>query len=238
MICPPWLAILWLGAIGATSAWAAENATEPPSKNVTGAFILECENSQICESVAKAVEERGGTLRHMFKSDVFNGISVQLPELTTEEDRKALVSQFKGIKESWLVQEVTQVPESKAKDQPEDNHEVPNEKEEELGKKPVAPPKTGKRHYRLSRRADKNHVESPWNHLMTHVDKLHEEGYTGSGIKIAVVDTGVRCPTLYPPLSLRRIQMLTSRTGRLQASRTRRMLWTRLQGCCRRELFQ
>ena len=28
-------------------------------------------------------------------------------------------------------------------------------------------------------------------HAMTGVDKLHEEGYTGSGIKVAVIDTGV-----------------------------------------------
>ncbi|KAK8142743.1 hypothetical protein G3M48_008303 [Beauveria asiatica] len=191
MISPPWLAILWLGATGATPAWAAENATEPPSKNVSGAFILECETSQVCDSVAKAVEERGGTLRHRFKSDVFTGISVQLPKLTTEEDRRSLVSQFKGIKESWPVQQVIHVPESTADDRSEDKQDGTNEKEEELGKKPVAPPKTGMRHSRLGRRARNDDIESPWNHLMTHVDKLHEEGYTGSGIKIAVVDTGV-----------------------------------------------
>lgn len=191
MICPPWLAILWLGAAGATPAWAAENATEPPSKNVAGAFILECETSQVCESVAKAVEERGGTLRHMFKSDVFTGISVQLPELTTEEDRRSLVSQFKGIKESWPVQKVIQVPETATEHRPEDMQDGPNEEEEELGKKPVAPPKMGMRHSRLGRRARNDRIDSPWNHLMTHVDKLHEEGYTGSGVKIAIVDTGV-----------------------------------------------
>ncbi|KAM0738276.1 hypothetical protein ACQRIT_006013 [Beauveria bassiana] len=120
----------------------------------------------------------------MFNSDVFTGISVQLPQLTTDEDRRSLVSQFKGIKESWPVQEVMQVPESTAE-------EVSNEKEEELGKKPVTPPRMGMRHSRLGRRARNDDIESPWNHLMTHVDKLHEEGYTGGGIRIAVVDTGV-----------------------------------------------
>lgn len=196
MICPPWLAILWLGAAGVAPAWAAENATEPPSKNLAGAFILECETSQVCESVAKAVKERGGTLRHMFNSDVFTGVSVQLPQLTTEEDRRSLLSQFKGIKESWPVQEVIQVPESTAE-------EASNEKEEELGNKPVAPSTLGMRHSRLGRRARKDKIESPWNHVMTHVDKLHEEGFTGRGIKIAVVDTGVRRATLRFLLSLR-----------------------------------
>ncbi|OAA76739.1 subtilisin-like serine protease PR1C [Akanthomyces lecanii RCEF 1005] len=32
---------------------------------------------------------------------------------------------------------------------------------------------------------------APWNHIMTQVDKLHAAGFTGSGIRIAVVDTGV-----------------------------------------------
>lgn len=32
---------------------------------------------------------------------------------------------------------------------------------------------------------------APWNHIMTQVDKLHAAGFTGTGIRIAVVDTGV-----------------------------------------------
>lgn len=35
---------------------------------------------------------------------------------------------------------------------------------------------------------------APWNHIMTQVDKLHAAGFTGSGIRIAVVDTGVSLP--------------------------------------------
>lgn len=34
-------------------------------------------------------------------------------------------------------------------------------------------------------------TSATWNHIMTQVDKLHAAGFTGSGIKIAVVDTGV-----------------------------------------------
>ncbi|ODA79101.1 hypothetical protein RJ55_04692 [Drechmeria coniospora] len=195
MICPHWLAILWLGIIGATSAWAAENATVSPAKLVAGAFILECESGQICESVAKAVEKRGGTLRRTFNSDVFHGISVQLSNLTAEEDKKALVAQFKGIKGTWPVQGLAQSSDSTAKSQPEDKLEeksTPGQgRGELLEKRLAATPKTYKRHKCLRGRAEDDHVESPWNHLMTHVDKLHKEGYMGSGIKIAVVDTGV-----------------------------------------------
>ena len=34
-------------------------------------------------------------------------------------------------------------------------------------------------------------VESSWNHIMTQIDKLHADKKMGSGIQIAVVDTGV-----------------------------------------------
>ncbi|KID95106.1 subtilisin-like serine protease PR1C, partial [Metarhizium majus ARSEF 297] len=158
MVCSSWFAFLALGVIGASPAWAAENGIES-TKLADDALILECESSQACESVATAVEASGGALRHVYNSDAFHGVSFQLPESTTVDDRKALVAQFK------------------AKDQPEDKLQVPKGDEEKR-----AP---------LGRRADDDGVETPWNHLMTHIDKLHEEGYLGSGIKIAVIDTGV-----------------------------------------------
>ncbi|KAM3454105.1 hypothetical protein NHJ6243_008967 [Beauveria neobassiana] len=34
-------------------------------------------------------------------------------------------------------------------------------------------------------------ISLTWNHVMTQVDKLHAAGFTGSGIKIAIIDTGV-----------------------------------------------
>ncbi|KAM3426042.1 hypothetical protein NHJ13734_009704 [Beauveria thailandica] len=34
-------------------------------------------------------------------------------------------------------------------------------------------------------------VSSSWNHIMTQIDKLHAAGFTGSGIKIGIVDTGL-----------------------------------------------
>ncbi|KAK8148984.1 hypothetical protein G3M48_008572 [Beauveria asiatica] len=34
-------------------------------------------------------------------------------------------------------------------------------------------------------------TSSTWNHVMTQVDKLHAAGYTGEGIRIAIVDSGV-----------------------------------------------
>lgn len=178
MVCSSWFAFLALGVIGASPAWAADNGVES-TKLADDALILECESRQACESVATAVEASGGALRHVYNSDVFHGVSFQLPKSTTVDDRKALVAQFKGIKASWPVEDIALVPEDTARDQPEDKLQVLKGGEEKR-----AP---------LGLRADDDGVETPWNHLMTHIGKLHEEGYLGSGIKIAVIDTGVRC---------------------------------------------
>lgn len=185
-----WSVLAWLGIAGAASTWAAANATESPGTGVPGAFIIECESSQVCESVAKAVEEGGGTVRHTFKSAIFNGLSFQLAnETTAERDMKALTAQFTGIIGNWQLQTVNLAPEGKAEEQPEDKTA------EELGEGEQQRPeeKTPNPGRRLGRRAvDGDGVDSPWPHLMTHIDKLHKEGYRGNGIKIAVVDSGVR----------------------------------------------
>ncbi|KAK8912734.1 Minor extracellular protease vpr [Metarhizium anisopliae] len=175
MVCSSWFAFLALGVIGTSPAWAADNGIES-TKLAADDLILECESNQACQLVANAVEASGGVLHYLYESDVFHGVSFQLPKSATAEERTALVAQFKGIKASWPVQDITLVPEDIAKDQPEDKLQVLKGGEEKR-----AP---------LGRRADDDGVETPWNHLMTHVDKLHEEGYLGSGIKIAVIDTG------------------------------------------------
>ncbi|KAG8411102.1 hypothetical protein J3458_016212 [Metarhizium acridum] len=191
MVCSSWLAFLALGLIRASPAWAAENGIESTTKVAADALIIECENSEARESVAKAVEASGGTLRHVYDSNYFNGVSAVLPKLTTVGDRKAFLKNLKGVRASWPAQSITQAPEATTQNQPEDKPDVPEGEKEKPGKKPEATSKTAKRRHPLSRRADDDRVESPWNHLMTHVDKLHEEGYLGSGIKIATVDTGV-----------------------------------------------
>ncbi|PMB65349.1 Thermophilic serine proteinase [Beauveria bassiana] len=40
-------------------------------------------------------------------------------------------------------------------------------------------------------------TSSSWNHIMTQIDKLHAAGFTGSGIKIGIVDTGVSLSSAY-----------------------------------------
>lgn len=63
-------------------------------------------------------------LHYLYESDVFHGVSFQLPKSATAAERTALVARFKGIKASWPVQDITLVPEDTAKDQPEDKFQV------------------------------------------------------------------------------------------------------------------
>ncbi|XP_044721161.1 subtilase family domain-containing protein [Hirsutella rhossiliensis] len=80
------------------------------------------------------------------------------------------------------------------------NHTIEEDKD---GKQPEEPEKqepeqTQQR--RMARRADSTNdtsggatkgLKASWNHVMTQIDKLHKKGFRGSGIQIAVLDTGV-----------------------------------------------
>ncbi|RDA87723.1 hypothetical protein CP532_1806, partial [Ophiocordyceps camponoti-leonardi (nom. inval.)] len=154
-----------------TSAWAGErNTTTSSSSNqvTAGVVLFECESSQACEAIGKAVVDRGGKVRQTFNSKLLKAISVQLSE---EGDRRALEEQFKGkgITGTWEVQKMMSR----------------TAEDEAVGKQPQK---------RLGRRAvnvNGSIASSRWTHVMTQVDKLHREGFTGKGIKIAVVDSGV-----------------------------------------------
>lgn len=154
-------------AIGATNetASAAKNETSV----VDDAFIVECSSLSDVESLRQEIQSLGGTIRQNYTSDIFFGLSAQLPG---ESDGKAsnFSAEMKtksGVKNVWPIETVTL---------PEEETEEIEEAQENL-----------QRHY--SRRASDG--KAPWNHLMTQVDKLHAEGYTGKGIKVGVVDTGV-----------------------------------------------
>ncbi|KAM0668551.1 hypothetical protein ACQRIU_002113 [Beauveria bassiana] len=136
---------------------------------VDSAFIVECSSLSDVESLTQEIQSLGGTIRQNYTSDTFFGLSAQLPG---GSDGKAsnFSSEMKtksGVKNVWPVETVTL---------PEEETEEVEEAQENLQR-------------RYSRRATDG--KAPWNHLMTQVDKLHAEGYTGKGIKIGVVDTGV-----------------------------------------------
>ncbi|KAM3521658.1 hypothetical protein NHJ13051_006128 [Beauveria bassiana] len=149
------LAGVAMAAASPTGANTTDPSGAPSVIAATGAFILECDNSQSLDSLVKTVLDQGGEIRHQFNSKLFYGLSVELHNTTMTENG---IGQLPGVTKVWPV-ETTKQP-----------VELP------------AAPEAG------NLRRD---TSSSWNHVMTQVDKLHAAGYTGEGIRIAIVDSGV-----------------------------------------------
>lgn len=150
------LAGVAMAAASPTGANTTDPSGAPSVIAATGAFILECDNSQSLDSLVKTVLDQGVEIRHQFNSKVFYGLSVELHKTTMTEHG---IGQMPGVTKVWPVETRMQPA------------ELP------------AVPETG------NQRRD---TSSTWNHVMTQVDKLHAAGYTGQGIRIAIVDSGVR----------------------------------------------
>lgn len=170
----PWSSVfVWLAA-ACLSACAATDQVETASNIVADAFIIECEGNEL-KSLADAVQAKGGEVRHTFDSQFFRGISVGLANVRSNEDKEALMDRFKGFT-TWPVTEIGQPDDSEAKQQPGRNK---------------------RRH--LGNRDSENAMDGSWHLAMTQIDKLHKEGFTGNGIRVAIVDSGV---CLYSPVQV------------------------------------
>ena len=104
---------------------------------------------------------------------LFKGVSVQLDNVEKAHEKAMKIASNPAVVNMWPVHA----------------YDMPNPKVEWIGNPQESAPV-------LSRRADDGSVVnetmkdfSP--HVMTQVDKLHEEGITGKGLRIAVIDTGV-----------------------------------------------
>ncbi|KJK95512.1 hypothetical protein H633G_00583 [Metarhizium anisopliae BRIP 53284] len=162
----PWSsAFVWLAA-ACLSTWAATDQVETASNIVADALIIECEGNEL-QSLTDAVQAKGGEVRQTFNSQFFRGISVRLANVRSDEDKEALMDRFKSFT-TWPVPEIGQPDEGEAKQQPGRNK---------------------RRH--LGNRDSGDAMDGSWHLAMTQIDKLHKEGFTGNGIRAAIVDTGV-----------------------------------------------
>lgn len=108
-----------------------------------------------------------GETRMTFDYKLFKGVSVKLHDVEKAEEKAIKLASTPAIKNMWPV-EVYSVPKTKV-----------------LW---TGTPETDGAGA-LQKRANSSDTFSP--HVMTQVDKLRAKGYTGKGIKIAVIDTGV-----------------------------------------------
>ncbi|KAM3529795.1 hypothetical protein MY4038_005246 [Beauveria bassiana] len=162
MVRPSIWTLAWTATAVASSAWAAVDGNKTLDNTVVGAFIIEC------------LQQQDGQVRRKFDSKIFYGISVQLANATGVTS--AEIRNIKGVKEIWPVNLMSSTANDMPGEQPEKQQSGHQQAHWSSG---------------LASRAAGQSLESPWHHVLTQVDKLHAEGLSGNGIKIAVVDTGV-----------------------------------------------
>jgi hypothetical protein len=106
-------------------------------------------------------------VRRRFDSPIFKGLSVQLNDVKNAEGSVQILSTAIAAKKIW----------------PISLHSMPN----------VTIHWTGNGTGSFEARTLTNQTSKPYTpHAMTQVDKIRAKGYTGRGIKVAVIDTGVR----------------------------------------------
>ncbi|KID83698.1 subtilisin-like serine protease PR1C [Metarhizium guizhouense ARSEF 977] len=160
----PWIsALVWLAASGVSSTLGAKSpiSTENDGKTATGSFIIECTNSNDVEKLANDIKEAGGEVLKKFNSRFFYGLSVG--SIRSGVDIKALA-------EGCHI---------------EPNAEIKLELERDAGEQLQ---RNGSNSEPLQSRDTENYN---WHLEVTQIDKMHKEGFTGTGIKVAIVDTGV-----------------------------------------------
>lgn len=103
-----------------------------------------------------------------FNYKLFKGASVQFNDLDKAEDKAAKIANMDAVKNVWAV-----------KLYPSPSHTVHS----------VGDPVDG---VLGKRQGTSNDTFTP--HVMTQVNLLRDQGITGKGIKIAIIDTGVSLP--------------------------------------------
>ncbi|TQV90014.1 subtilisin [Cordyceps javanica] len=180
-------AVMWLAVAIAPSTLALRNGTavggvdnaDGASTEMPGGFIVACNNVDDIEPLVQEVREHGGIVRHKFLSDIFPGFSVVMSNSSVTKEKLA---QSKGAKDVWAVKMSTSGLAPSNETQAAGETGTGSEVKDPRGMK--RPP------YRRRQALEKN-VTAPWTHVLTQVDRLHTKGFRGSGITIAVVDTGV-----------------------------------------------
>lgn len=160
----PWIpALVWLAASGVSST--PEAMAPIPTKNdgkaATGSFIIECKNSHEVVKLANDTKQAGGELLDKFNSRFFYGLSVG--SVSSGMDIQALTEGY-GISP---------------------NAEIKSELERDAGGQPQPTGRNSEPHQ------SRDTGNDAWHLAMTQGDKMHKEGFTGTGIKVAIVDTGV-----------------------------------------------
>ncbi|GKT88937.1 minor extracellular protease vpr (subtilase) [Colletotrichum tofieldiae] len=147
------------------AAASAVQGKTPSPKTVAGAFIFELENGQDASDFY-AEAEADGITRMNLTYTLFKGASIQFNNLDTADAKAAKLARLPSVKNVWPVR----------------TYGIAEPEVIWTGKQ-------GRDYVDLKKRQLGNDTFST--HVQTQVDKLHRDGITGKGIKVAVIDTGI-----------------------------------------------
>ncbi|KAI8215787.1 Minor extracellular protease vpr [Colletotrichum sp. SAR 10_76] len=146
------------------AASAVQGKSTSP-KTVPGAFIVELEDGQDASDFFAEAESDTITRMNLTYS-LFKGASLQFKNLDTADEKAAKLAQLPSVKAMYPVR----------------TYSIPKPEVVWTGKQ-------GRDYIDLKKRQEGEDVFST--HVMTQVDKLHADGVSGKGIKVAVIDTGI-----------------------------------------------
>ncbi|ROT36156.1 subtilisin-like protein [Sodiomyces alkalinus F11] len=158
----------------ATSAVTAKSVKrqiekrELHARTIPGAYIIEFHEDADPTEVHKAYEEHAVKRRDL-NYKLFKGTSIHFRDVETAEERALEIGNLNSVKHIY----------------PVEHYERPHDEVIWRG--------NPGREYMQNRRRDVDPEDedefAP--HLMTQVDRLRDEGFTGAGLKVAVIDTGI-----------------------------------------------
>ncbi|KAI1341412.1 peptidase [Xylariaceae sp. FL0016] len=165
------LSALGSTAFAATTTSASATNATVDDKVVRGAYIVEFDGDDDSSAFYQGLQAEGIEVEHRMdlKYRLFRGASFNLRNAAEPEIVASQINANPRVKSLWPVRKIN-FP------KPDNSLAGSSSNATEI----------------LHRMKRQEYERKPWTpHIMTQVDKLLEEGYTGKGIRIGLVDTGV-----------------------------------------------
>ncbi|PHH89748.1 hypothetical protein CDD83_5359 [Cordyceps sp. RAO-2017] len=130
---------------------------------------------QDINQLLQVVQNRGGVVSDQIHNDLWSSVKIVFDDRDQEDDAIGQLESHPCVQQMEIVQMLDRPVESvnTMGDEPSEQDELNNSLDSDS----------------RPRRAAKNSRTMP--HIMTEVSKLHAEGTTGQGVKIALLDSGV-----------------------------------------------
>ncbi|KAL8362967.1 hypothetical protein RB601_008978 [Gaeumannomyces tritici] len=165
---------LTLSVVAGVSAQdaAAEPSTKPLLEDVPGAFIVEFEGDYDADALVSDLrgEKLEAEKRLNLKYKLFNGASVNVNGTGGAEETAAKLAGHEKVKRVWPVRKIS----------------MPMDRVQSIGNGSARASAE-----MMARRGNMPYNSTYSTHVMGQVQKLHAEGFTGKGIRISVIDSGV-----------------------------------------------